>query len=78
VFGSAHIFMSPFKSLLMRLFSCKRHTCYGPLTGTAAAGWQSSIGLVSSGRSAWCQSAAMGGAAVGGAAEVELSRQQPH
>jgi hypothetical protein len=37
VFGSAHIFMSPFKSLLMRLFSCKRHTCYGPLAGTAAA-----------------------------------------
>ncbi|KAJ9652346.1 hypothetical protein H2198_008385 [Neophaeococcomyces mojaviensis] len=39
----------------------------GPVAGTAAAGWQASIGLVQAGSLfAWCQSAAMGGAAVGG------------
>lgn len=39
----------------------------GPIAGSAAAGWQASIGLVEAGSIfAWCQSAAMGGAAVGG------------
>jgi len=39
----------------------------GPIAGSAAAGWQASIGLVEAGSLfAWCQSAAMGGAAVGG------------
>ncbi len=39
----------------------------GPVAGSAAAAWQSSIGLVQAGSVfAWCQSAAMGGAAVGG------------
>ena len=36
----------------------------GPIAGSAAAGWQSSIGIVQAGSLfAWCQSAAMGGAA---------------
>ena len=39
----------------------------GPVAGSAAAAWQSSIGLVQAGSVfAWCQSAAMGGAAVNG------------
>ncbi|KAJ8066910.1 hypothetical protein OCU04_004295 [Sclerotinia nivalis] len=39
----------------------------GPVAGSAAAAWQSSIGLVEAGSIfAWCQSVAMGGAAVGG------------
>ncbi|PQE24357.1 kinase-like domain protein [Rutstroemia sp. NJR-2017a BVV2] len=39
----------------------------GPVAGSAAAAWQSSIGLVEAGSAfAWCQSVAMGGAAVGG------------
>jgi len=39
----------------------------GPAVGSAAAAWQSSIGLVEAGSFfTWCQSAAMGGAAVGG------------
>ncbi|THV45641.1 hypothetical protein BGAL_0465g00030 [Botrytis galanthina] len=39
----------------------------GPIAGSAAAAWQSSIGLVEAGSIfAWCQGAAMGGAAVGG------------
>ncbi|KAA8572340.1 hypothetical protein EYC84_002964 [Monilinia fructicola] len=39
----------------------------GPLAGSTAAAWQSGIGLVQAGSIfAWCQSAAMGGAAVGG------------
>ncbi|KAB8300435.1 hypothetical protein EYC80_000608 [Monilinia laxa] len=39
----------------------------GPVAGSAAAAWQSSIGLVEAGSIfAWCQSLAMGGAAVGG------------
>lgn len=39
----------------------------GPGAGTAAASWQASIGLVeASSLFAWCQSAAMGGAALGG------------
>ena len=39
----------------------------GPVVGSAAAAWQSSIGLVQAGSFfAWCQSAAMGGAAVNG------------
>ena len=39
----------------------------GPVAGSVAAGWQASIGLVQGGSLfAWCQSAAMGGAAVGG------------
>ncbi|TVY43344.1 hypothetical protein LOCC1_G004604 [Lachnellula occidentalis] len=39
----------------------------GPAAGSAAAGWQASLGLVEAGSLfAWCQSAAMGGAAVGG------------
>ena len=39
----------------------------GPVAGSAATAWQSSIGLVQAGSVfAWCQSAAMGGAAVNG------------
>jgi hypothetical protein len=39
----------------------------GPIAGSVAAGWQASIGLVQAGSFfSWCQSAAMGGAAVGG------------
>lgn len=39
----------------------------GPIAGTAATGWQASIGAVEAGSLfAWCQSAAMGGAAVNG------------
>lgn len=39
----------------------------GPVAGSAAAAWQSSVGLVQAGSLfAWCQSAAMGGAAVSG------------
>ncbi|PVH91822.1 hypothetical protein DM02DRAFT_468089, partial [Periconia macrospinosa] len=38
----------------------------GPTAGTAAAAWQSSIGVVQAGSVfAWCQSAAMGGSAAG-------------
>ena len=39
----------------------------GPVAGSAAMAWQSSNGLVQAGSLfAWCQSAAMGGAAVNG------------
>lgn len=39
----------------------------GPVAGTVATAWQSSIGIVQAGSVfAWCQSAAMGGAAVNG------------
>ncbi|TVY78221.1 hypothetical protein LSUE1_G005604 [Lachnellula suecica] len=39
----------------------------GPAAGSAVAGWQASIGLVEAGSIfAWCQSAVMGGAALGG------------
>ncbi|KAH7333295.1 hypothetical protein BKA65DRAFT_479850 [Rhexocercosporidium sp. MPI-PUGE-AT-0058] len=42
-------------------------TAAGPLAGSAAAAWQSSIGIVQGGSiCAWCQSAVMGGSAVGG------------
>ncbi|KAI4147218.1 MAG: hypothetical protein LQ340_005656 [Diploschistes diacapsis] len=40
-------------------------TAVGPAAGSAAAAWQASIGAVQAGSLfAWCQSAAMGGAAV--------------
>jgi hypothetical protein len=39
----------------------------GPAAGSAAAAWQASIGVVHAGSLfAWCQSAAMGGAALSG------------
>lgn len=39
----------------------------GPAAGSAAAAWQASIGLVQANSLfAWCQSAAMGGVALGG------------
>ena len=39
----------------------------GPVAGSVATSWQSSIGLVQAGSLfSWCQSAAMGGAAVNG------------
>ena len=39
----------------------------GPAPGSAAAAWQASIGVVRAGSLfSWCQSAAMGGAALGG------------
>jgi hypothetical protein len=42
-------------------------TTIGPVAGSAAAAWQSSIGLVQAGSLfAWCQSVAMGGWAAGG------------
>jgi len=42
-------------------------TAAGPAAGSAAAAWQASIGLVEAGSVfAWCQSAAMGGAALNG------------
>ena len=41
-------------------------TAAGPAAGSAAAAWQASVGAVQAGGLfAWCQSAAMGGAAVG-------------
>ncbi len=37
----------------------------GPVASTAAAGWKASLGIVEAGSLLpWCQSAAMGGAAV--------------
>lgn len=43
----------------------------GPVAGSAAAAWQSSMGIVQAGSVfAWCQSAAMGGAAVNGIVAV--------
>ncbi|KAI9746309.1 MAG: hypothetical protein M1818_000020 [Claussenomyces sp. TS43310] len=46
----------------------------GPVAGSAAAAWQSSMGIVEAGSIfAWCQSAAMGGAALGGIAATGLS-----
>ena len=42
-------------------------TAAGPAAGSAAVAWQASIGAVEAGSLfAWCQSAAMGGAAVSG------------
>lgn len=42
-------------------------TAAGPAAGSAAAAWQASIGLVQANSLfAWCQSAAMGGVALGG------------
>ena len=42
-------------------------TSAGPAAGSAAAAWQASIGAVKAGSLfAWCQSAAMGGTAIGG------------
>lgn len=42
-------------------------TAAGPAAGSAAAAWQASIGSVQAGSLfAWCQSAAMGGAALNG------------
>jgi hypothetical protein len=42
-------------------------TAVGPAAGSTAAAWQASIGAVEAGSIfAWCQSAAMGGAAVNG------------
>ena len=39
----------------------------GPIAGSVATSWQSSMGLVQAGSLfSWCQSAAMGGAAVNG------------
>jgi len=47
-------------------------TALGPAAGSAAAAWQSSIGLVQAGSFfAWCQSAAMGGAAAGAVAAAQ-------
>lgn len=46
----------------------------GPVTGSAAAAWQASLGLVEAGSFfAWCQSAAMGGAAVNAIAGTGLA-----
>jgi len=46
----------------------------GPVAGSAAAAWQSGIGLVKAGSIfAWCQSAAMGGAAVNGIVATGLA-----
>ena len=46
----------------------------GPMAGSVAAGWQSSLGLVQAGSLfAWCQSAAMGGAALTGILATGLS-----
>lgn len=42
-------------------------TAAGPAAGSAAAAWQSYLGLVQAGSLfSWCQSVAMGGAALGG------------
>lgn len=41
-------------------------TAAGPAAGSAAAAWQASIGVVRAGSLfSWCQSAAMGGTALG-------------
>ena len=46
----------------------------GPVAGSSAAAWQASIGAVEAGRLfAWCQSAAMGGAAVNGIGAAGLA-----
>ena len=42
-------------------------TAVGPAAGSAATAWQASMGVVKAGSLfSWCQSAAMGGAALGG------------
>ena len=42
-------------------------TAAGPAAGSAAAAWQASLGAVKAGSLfSWCQSAAMGGGALGG------------
>ena len=42
-------------------------TAAGPAAGSAAAAWQASMGVVKAGSIfSWCQSAAMGGRALGG------------
>jgi hypothetical protein len=54
-------------ALALPILGALGFTAAGPLAGSAAATWQSSIGIVQGGSLfAWCQSAAMGGAAVGG------------
>ena len=46
----------------------------GPVVGSSAAVWQASIGAVEAGSLfAWCQSAAMGGAAVNGIIAAEVT-----
>jgi len=46
----------------------------GPVAGSIAAGWQSSLGVVQAGSLfAWCQGAAMGGAAAGGLAGIGVA-----
>ncbi|KAF2193606.1 hypothetical protein K469DRAFT_532952, partial [Zopfia rhizophila CBS 207.26] len=58
VFGAA--------SLINPALGVAGFSVVGPTAGSAAAAWQSSIGLVQAGSFfAWCQSAAMGGAAAG-------------
>ncbi|RYP18049.1 hypothetical protein DL765_004165 [Monosporascus sp. GIB2] len=53
-------------SLISPALGIAGFSAVGPTAGTAAAAWQSSIGLVQAGSFfAWCQSAAMGGAAAG-------------
>ncbi|RYP77264.1 hypothetical protein DL769_003459 [Monosporascus sp. CRB-8-3] len=53
-------------SLINPVLGIAGFSAVGPAAGSAAAAWQSSIGLVQAGSIfAWCQSAAMGGAAAG-------------
>lgn len=58
VFGTA--------TLINPVLGVAGFSAMGPVAGSTAAAWQSSIGIVQAGSFfAWCQSAAMGGAAAG-------------
>lgn len=49
------------------IFGAVGFSALGPVAGSSAAAWQASMGAVEAGSLfAWCQSAAMGGAAVNG------------
>lgn len=53
-------------ALAIPILGAAGFTAIGPAAGSAAAAWQSSIGVVQAGSVfAWCQSAAMGGATLG-------------
>ena len=59
-------------SLVNPVLGIAGFSALGPTVGSAAAAWQSSIGLVQAGSFfAWCQSVAMGGAAAGAIAATQ-------
>ncbi len=58
--------MSASSILTIPILEAIEFTAAGPTAGSAAAAWQASIEAIQSGSLfAWCQSAAMGGAAMG-------------